>query len=100
MSCCCVQVVKTIGLREIWYFGLKYIDEKGYPTWLKLNKKVIAQNVKREPVLQFRFRAKFYPESVEEEVIQEVTTVRSCLVLRCSNFTCSASSSCKLRRRF
>lgn len=34
------QVVKTIGLREIWYFGLLYIDTKGFPTWLKLNKKV------------------------------------------------------------
>lgn len=34
------QVVKTIGLREIWYFGLQYTDTKGYMTWLKLNKKV------------------------------------------------------------
>jgi len=36
------QVVKTIGLREIWFFGLQYIDSKGYTTWLKLNKKVTA----------------------------------------------------------
>lgn len=34
------QVVKTIGLREIWFFGLQYVDSKGYSTWLKLNKKV------------------------------------------------------------
>ncbi len=34
------QVVKTIGLREIWFFGLQYVDSKGYTTWLKLNKKV------------------------------------------------------------
>ena len=34
------QVVKTIGLREIWFFGLQYTDSKGYTTWLKLNKKV------------------------------------------------------------
>ena len=34
------QVVKTIGLREVWYFGLQYTDGKGYPTWLKLEKKV------------------------------------------------------------
>jgi len=33
-------VVKTIGLREIWYFGLQYMDSKGYLTWLKLDKKV------------------------------------------------------------
>ena len=36
------QVVKTIGLREIWFFGLQYLDSKGYSTWLKLNKKVIV----------------------------------------------------------
>ena len=34
------QVVKTIGLREIWFFGLQYTDSKNYSTWLKLNKKV------------------------------------------------------------
>ncbi|KAK0429461.1 hypothetical protein QR680_011391 [Steinernema hermaphroditum] len=67
------QVVKTIGLREVWYFGLLYTDSKGYPTWLKLNKKVTSQDVKKEPTLQFKFRAKFYPEDVAEEIIQEIT---------------------------
>lgn len=33
-------MVKTIGLREIWFFGLQYVDSKGLTTWLKLNKKV------------------------------------------------------------
>lgn len=67
------QVVKTIGLREIWFFGLQYTDTKGYETWLKLNKKVQSQDVKKESPLQFKFRAKFYPEDVSEELIQEVT---------------------------
>jgi len=67
------QVVKTIGLREIWFFGLQYVDSKGYTTWLKLNKKVMSQDVKKETPLQFKFRAKFYPEDVSEELIQEVT---------------------------
>ncbi|XP_002733683.1 radixin [Saccoglossus kowalevskii] len=67
------QVVKTIGVREIWYFGLQYIDSKGYSTWLKLNKKVLSQDVRKESPLQFKFRAKFYPEDVAEELIQEVT---------------------------
>lgn len=35
-----LKVVKTIGLREIWYFGLQYQDSKGFSTWLKLNKRV------------------------------------------------------------
>ncbi|VDN50200.1 unnamed protein product [Dracunculus medinensis] len=67
------QVVKTIGLREIWYFGLQYTDNKGFLTWLKLNKKVIVQDVKKEPTLLFKFRAKFYPEDVQEEIIQDIT---------------------------
>lgn len=67
------QVVKTIGLREIWFFGLQYTDQKGLTTWLKLNKKVTNQEVKKETPLQFKFRAKFFPEDVAEELIQEIT---------------------------
>lgn len=67
------QVVKTVGIREIWYFGLMYFDNKGFSTWLKLNKKVQSQEIKKETPLQFKFRAKFYPEDVGEELIQEVT---------------------------
>uniref|UniRef100_A0A674MPY9 Ezrin b n=1 Tax=Takifugu rubripes TaxID=31033 RepID=A0A674MPY9_TAKRU len=67
------QVVKTIGLREIWYFGLQYTDNKGYTTWLRLDKKVTSQDVKKENPLQFKFRAKFFPEDVSEELIQSIT---------------------------
>lgn len=69
-------MVKTIGLREIWFFGLQYVDNKGYTTWLKMNKKVQAQDIKKETPLQFKFRVKFFPEDVSEELIQEVTQVR------------------------
>lgn len=67
------QVVKTIGLREVWFFGLQYDDNKGYSTWLKLNKKVTAQDCQKETPLQFKFRVKFFPEDVAEELIQEIT---------------------------
>jgi len=67
------QVVKTIGLREIWFFGLQYIDSKNYSTWLKLTKKVLSQDVRKETPLLFKFRGKFYPEDVSEELIQEIT---------------------------
>ncbi|CAG0922249.1 unnamed protein product [Notodromas monacha] len=148
------QVVKTIGLREVWFFGLQYTDSKGYPTWLKLTKKVspqhlsknsrsyvddaksqrfpswfrkherfgfgedlkrilgtekkaasslctevkkarvnvgtlrvgrlfvilnlglakvLSQDIKKESPLLFKFRAKFYPEDVAEEIIQDIT---------------------------
>lgn len=67
------QVVKTIGLREIWFFGLQYVDTKGDTTWLKLNKRVTGQEIKKETPYQFKFRAKFFPEDVANELIQEVT---------------------------
>uniref|UniRef100_A0AAY5E872 FERM domain-containing protein n=1 Tax=Electrophorus electricus TaxID=8005 RepID=A0AAY5E872_ELEEL len=67
------QVVKTVGLREVWYFGLQYMDNKGYLTWLKMEKKVLSQDIKRESPLQFMFRAKYYPEDVQEELIQDIT---------------------------
>lgn len=75
------QVVKTIGLREIWFFGLQYVDSKGYSTWMKLNKKVLSQDVKKENPLQFKFRAKFFPEDVSEEIIQDITLVSHSLCL-------------------
>lgn len=67
------QVIKTIGLREVWFFGLQYTDSKGDLTWIKLYKKVMNQDVKKENPLQFKFRAKFYPEDVAEELIQDIT---------------------------
>ncbi|XP_056138813.1 moesin-like isoform X2 [Lampris incognitus] len=67
------QIVKTIGLRETWFFGLQYQDSKRFSTWLKLNKRVMAQDIKRENPLLIKFRAKFYPEDIADELIQEAT---------------------------
>ena len=36
---------------------------------------VLNQDVKKSALLLFKFRAKFYPEDVSEELIQEVTQV-------------------------
>ncbi|XP_037097148.1 ezrin a isoform X1 [Syngnathus acus] len=67
------QVARTIGLREIWYFGLQFVDGKGFLTWLNVDKKVMSQDVRKETPLQFKLRAKYYPEEVTEELIQDVT---------------------------
>ncbi|XP_060919669.1 ezrin a [Labrus mixtus] len=67
------QVARTIALREIWYFGLQFIDAKGFLTWLNPEKKVMAQEPKRESPLLFKLRIKFYPEDVNDELIQDVT---------------------------
>lgn len=33
-------VTRTIGVREVWYFGLRYTSVKGFTTWLRFDKKV------------------------------------------------------------
>jgi len=40
-----------------------------------LRVQVLSQSVKKENSLQFHFRVRFYPENVEEELIQDVTRV-------------------------
>ncbi|XP_078472438.1 radixin-like [Lampetra fluviatilis] len=67
------QVVRTIGLREVWFFGLQYTDLKGSIGWLKMDKKVSSHDIRKENPVQFRFRAKYFPEDVSEELIQEAT---------------------------
>ncbi|EMP41077.1 Merlin [Chelonia mydas] len=65
-------VCRALGLRETWFFGLQYTI-KGMYTWLKMDKKVLDQEIPKEDPVSFRFLAKFYPEKVEEELLQEIT---------------------------
>ncbi|XP_028938201.1 merlin [Ornithorhynchus anatinus] len=65
-------VCKALGLRESWFFGLQYTS-KGMSVWLKMEKKVLEQEIPKEDPIKFRFVAKFYPEKVEEELLQEIT---------------------------
>nr|XP_039267928.1 merlin-like [Styela clava] len=69
-------ICRTIGLRETWYFGLAFHDVKKRFTWIKLDKKLLNHAIPK-PVngdkLELKFLAKFYPESMEDELIQEVT---------------------------
>ncbi|CAG2170059.1 unnamed protein product [Oppiella nova] len=87
-------VCRTIGLREVAYFGLQYIDSKGFIAWLKPDKKIVDQDIQchralddshstasssskksknADPLMSFLFLAKFFPEDVAEELIQEIT---------------------------
>lgn len=69
------QVTNLVGLRETWYFGLSYVDSSGLQAWLALDKKVLSQtDVKKDTsALEFNFKARFYPENVAEELIQDIT---------------------------
>ncbi|XP_067132169.1 merlin [Centruroides vittatus] len=66
-------ICRTIGLREVWYFGLQYIDSKGFVAWLKLDKKVQDQDIPKKSPLPVLLLAKFFPEDVAEELVQEIT---------------------------
>ncbi|UXI20213.1 hypothetical protein NH340_JMT06156 [Sarcoptes scabiei] len=84
-------VTRAIGLREVWYFGLQYIDSKGFVGWLKMNKRICDQDIAYNKLtpsastrpnrrlkntnesISFLFLAKFFPEDVAQELIQEVT---------------------------
>ncbi|XP_075910602.1 ezrin-like [Petromyzon marinus] len=90
------QVARTIGLKEVWYFGLAY-DNKHGAKWLSFNKKVLSQ-VKGDAsaVATLRLWVRFYPEDVDE-IIQDVTlrllylqTHRAVIsdALRCPTETC------------
>lgn len=134
-SCCVFQVkwkgkdlfdlvCRTVGLRETWFFGLRYTVKDTY-AWLKPEKQVIKeenpvgvkldnnplktthdlinmshimwliycfescltntvytvslltqvldQEVPKDSPITFHFLAKFFPEKVEEELVQEIT---------------------------
>ncbi|CAH8571648.1 unnamed protein product [Schistosoma turkestanicum] len=72
-------VCSTIGLRETWYFGLQFYSF--FPNgrmqlfhWLKLDKKIVSQkpgDISKS--LCFFFHTKFFPEDVEQELIQATT---------------------------
>ncbi|KAG8451796.1 hypothetical protein GDO86_003842 [Hymenochirus boettgeri] len=65
-------VCETLGLKETSFFGLQF-TANGMETWLKQDKKILQQDVPKEEPLKFRFLAKFYPENVAEELVQEIT---------------------------
>ncbi|XP_054466221.1 NF2, moesin-ezrin-radixin like (MERLIN) tumor suppressor a isoform X4 [Anoplopoma fimbria] len=65
-------VCRTLGLRETWYFGLRY-NIKDTVAWLKMDRKVLDQEVPKEEPITLHFLAKFYPENAEEELVQDIT---------------------------
>ncbi|XP_030041610.1 merlin isoform X2 [Microcaecilia unicolor] len=66
------MVCRTLGLRETWFFGLQFAMKEIY-TWLKMEKKVLDQDILKEEPIRLCFLAKFYPEKVAEELVQEIT---------------------------
>ncbi|KRX51082.1 Merlin [Trichinella murrelli] len=55
-------VCRTIGLRETWYFGLQFINKKGYFGWISFDLRITSQDIKKAE-----------NEDVSEELIQIIT---------------------------
>lgn len=72
-------VCSTIGLRETWYFGLQSYSilpngRMRLSQWLKLDKKIVSQRSNAaQKQLCFFFHTKFFPEDIEQELIQATT---------------------------
>lgn len=69
-------------LFQVFRLALWFVDKMRFVicTWYDLDDifvllQVMGQDVKKETPLQFKFRAKFFPEDVSEELIQEITQV-------------------------
>nr|WLO57500.1 Merlin-like protein [Halisarca dujardinii] len=67
------QVCKTLGIREVWYYGLLYSNAKGHKAWLRDDKKLIDQDIPKKTTFALQFQIMLYPENVEGELIQDIT---------------------------
>lgn len=65
-----LMICKSLGLTEIWYFGLNY---KGTDTtiWLDSSNKAIKQLTAAVKDLQFQI--KYYPENIGDELLENIT---------------------------
>uniref|UniRef100_A0AC35THA0 Moesin/ezrin/radixin homolog 1 n=1 Tax=Rhabditophanes sp. KR3021 TaxID=114890 RepID=A0AC35THA0_9BILA len=78
-----------MGIREHYYFGLQFTDKKDKLCWLQNDHKIVKHDIPKQCLnyqtqkhdgsnedqygYHFYFLVKFYPENVEEELIQDVT---------------------------
>ena len=62
-------------MNDFRYFGLEFDDVNNNKCWLEMDKKVADQRIKnlKKDTLQFKFRVRFYPETAEDEIIQNST---------------------------
>lgn len=67
------MVVESLGMAPITLFSFQYTDAKDHEGFLKLEKKVSSQDInKKEDPIQLTFKAKFFPESVADELLDPV----------------------------
>lgn len=64
------EVCDQLGMEHIQLFSFAFKDSKDFDGFLKLDKKILKQDVnKKENPINLNFRAKFFPEAVNDELI-------------------------------
>lgn len=67
------MVVEKLGMAPITLFSFQYIDAKEHEGFLKLEKKISGQDInKKADPIELNFKAKFFPESVNDELLDTV----------------------------
>ncbi len=68
-----LQVLGQLGMAANPLYGLQYTDHKEHQAFLEMDKKVLSQDVEvKENKLHFLFSAKYFPESVNDELTSPV----------------------------
>ncbi|KAK4881300.1 hypothetical protein RN001_004619 [Aquatica leii] len=65
------HISRNLGLREVWYFGLMFKGANNEDIWFDCSRKTvhaIGVNARK-----LKFRVKYYPEDVSQELIEETT---------------------------
>eukprot|EP00051_Salpingoeca_urceolata_P001249 m.39564 g.39564 ORF g.39564 m.39564 type:complete len:1241 (+) comp11285_c0_seq1:36-3758(+) len=66
------QICGMLNAMEQYYFGLLFLDHKGDPDWIDLEKKILKHEFPKSDHLELEFRIRFYPMDVTQ-VLQYVT---------------------------
>lgn len=43
-----IKVADALNVKEIWYFGLFFVDTKEVGAWIKMSKKILSQDIRHD----------------------------------------------------
>ena len=69
------KVAGLLGLREVRFFGLQFVDYNGTSTWLGPSEALYNQRVRKESPLHFHLLVRFWPRDVWHQVAEETALV-------------------------
>ncbi|KAG5867883.1 hypothetical protein JTB14_035476 [Gonioctena quinquepunctata] len=64
-------ISKSLGIQEIWYFGLMFNGPEGEEVWVEQSKKALKDL--KNNCTNLHYRVKYYPEDIGEELIETIT---------------------------